>query len=156
MLSDLLKEFTFELEIKNYSKQTIETYQYNTTQFLTYLKEQHDIVEDIEDVAPVHVKKFIQHQLNLGFKATYVNTLIKSLRAFFKYLEAEEYVHKSIMTKVKLLREDKEVIQTFTAEEVTRMIEAYSFKNYLNARNKVILVRQITLRTRYWSMVITF
>ena len=36
-IKDLLKEFIFDLQIKNYSDRTIETYNYNTTDFIQYL-----------------------------------------------------------------------------------------------------------------------
>ena len=61
LIKDLLKEFTFELQIKNYSKRTIETYNYNVNQFIKYLEEQHEI-EKVEDVSTVHVKKFVQYE----------------------------------------------------------------------------------------------
>lgn len=138
LIKDLLKEFTFDLQIKNYSKRTIETYNYNTDQFIKYLNEYHEISE-IEDISSMHVKKFVQYQLDIGNKATYINTLIKSLRSFYTYLVAEEYITLNIMTRTKLLKEDKTVISTFTDKEVAKMIEAYDFKTYLNARNKLIV-----------------
>lgn len=125
LIKDLLKEFTFELQIKNYSIRTTETYNYNTTHFIQYLDEFHD-VNEIEDISTVK-------------KATYINTVIKSLRSFYTYLVAEEYVTLNIMARTKLLKEDKTVISTFTDQEIAKMIEAYDFKTYLNARNKVII-----------------
>jgi len=138
LIRDLLKEFTFDLQIKNYSKRTIETYNHNICQLIRYLNEHHEVTE-IEDVSTVHIKKFIQYQLNVGKKSTYINTLIKSLRAFYVYLVAEEYVTLNIMARTKLLKEDKTVIQTFTDKEVAKMIESYDFKTYLNARNKLMV-----------------
>nr|WP_054549556.1 tyrosine-type recombinase/integrase [Lysinibacillus sphaericus] len=137
-IKDLLKEFTFDLKIKNYSHRTIETYNYNTSQLIYYLKDNFEIV-DVEDVSGVHIKKFIQYQLNIGNKPTYINSLIKSLRAFYNYLVAEEYVTLNVMARTKLLKEDKVVISTFTDKEVAKMIDSYDFKTYLNARNKVII-----------------
>lgn len=138
VLNDLLKEFMFDMKIKNYSKKTIDTYKYNIGLLITYLNEEHE-VDDIEDVATVHMKKFVQYQIGLGKKANYINTLIKSLRSFYNYLVAEEYVNMNIMSRIKLLKEDVEAIETFTDKEVAKMIEAYDFKTYLNARNKVII-----------------
>ncbi|MFK4464640.1 tyrosine-type recombinase/integrase [Bacillus sp. RC252] len=138
LIMDLLKEFTFDLKIKNYAPRTIETYNYNAVQLINYLSEQHEISE-IEDISSLHIKKFIQYQLEVGNKPSYINTMIKSLRAFYVYLVAEEYVMLNILAKIKLLKEDKTVIKTFTDKEVAKMIEAYDFKTYLNARNKLII-----------------
>lgn len=65
LIKDLLKEFTFELQIKNYSKRTIETYNYNVNQFICYLKENHEINE-IEDVSTAHTKKIVQFEQEQG------------------------------------------------------------------------------------------
>lgn len=45
----------------------------------------------------------------------------------------------NILNKIKLLKEEKVIIKTFTDKEMTKMIGAYDFRNYLNARNKVII-----------------
>lgn len=138
LMIDLLKEFEFDLKIRNYSKQTILTYNYNVIQFINYLNDQHQIT-DIEDISSLHVKKFIQYHLQIGNKASYINTIIKSLRSFYVYLIQEEYISFNILSKIKLLKEDKTIIKTFTDQEVSKMIESYDFKNFLNARNKVIV-----------------
>ena len=68
LLEDLLKEFLFELQIKNYSKRTIDTYRYNVSQFITYVKD-FEVLE-LDDVLPLHLKKFIKHQQALGNRAS--------------------------------------------------------------------------------------
>lgn len=93
LLKDLQKEFTFDLQIKNYSKRTIETYNYNLDQLTNYLQENHD-VSDVEGISSLHIKKFIQYQIQIGNRSTYINTIIKSMRAFYSYLVSEEYVRK--------------------------------------------------------------
>lgn len=152
LLDNVLKEFIFELKIKNYSDRTIDTYKYNVGLLITYLNEHHEI-DDIEDIAPFHIKKFVQHQIGLGKKANYINTLIKSLRSFFKYLVVEEYMPMNIMNKIKLLKEDTEVIKTFTDDEVAKMIDSYDFKTYLNARNKVIIAMFVDTGIRMSELI---
>ena len=84
LIKDLLKEFTFDLQIKNYSSRTIETYNYNVGQLISFLKEHYDIAE-IEDISTLHIKKFVQYEIELGNKSNYINTLIKSCRSFYNY-----------------------------------------------------------------------
>lgn len=152
LVTDLLKEFSFDLQIKNYSKRTIETYNHNIRQLLNYLKDEYEI-EEIEEVSSLHIKKFIQHQIALGNKANYINTILKGLRAFYNYLLAEEYVSVNILSKIKLLKEDKVIIKTFTDKEVTKMIGANDFKNYLNARNKVIIAMFVDTGIRMSELI---
>lgn len=137
LLEDLLKEFLFELQIQNYSRRTIDTYRYNVNQFIMYVKELE--IEELDDVLTVHIKKFIKHQQALGNKASYINVLIKSLRAYFKYLKKEDYLDVDLMKKITLLKEDVTIIETFTDNEIKAMLNVYDFKTYLNARNKMII-----------------
>ncbi|MGW6297987.1 tyrosine-type recombinase/integrase [Peribacillus butanolivorans] len=151
-IKDLLKEFTFDLQIKNYSKRTIETYNYNVGQLINFLETHHDI-SDVEDVSSLHIKKFIQYQNEIGNKSNYINTIIKSLRAFYSYLVNEEYVSLNVLAKIKLLKEDKVVIKTFTDKEVAKMIGIYDFKSYLNARNKVIIAMFVDTGIRMTELI---
>lgn len=64
-------------------------------------------MKEMEDISTVHVKKYMQHQLNLGKKATYINTVIKSLRSFYTYLVAEEYVTLNIMARAESLCDER-------------------------------------------------
>lgn len=137
LLEDLLKEFLFELQIQNYSQRTIDTYRYNVNQFIMYVKE-FEVLE-LDDVLPLHLKKFIKNQQALGNKASYINALIKALRAFFNYLKKEDYLEGDIMKKITLLKEDTVIIETFTDKEIQAMLQVYDFKTYLNARNKMII-----------------
>lgn len=137
LLEDLLKEFLFELQIQNYSQRTMDTYRYNVGLFISYLREFE--VVDLDDVLPLHIKKFIKHQQALGSKASYINVLIKSLRAYFSYLQKEDYLEVDLMRKIKLLKEEVTIIETFTDNEIQAMLQVYDFKTYLNARNKMII-----------------
>ncbi|WP_083954025.1 tyrosine-type recombinase/integrase [Cytobacillus eiseniae] len=152
MMKDLQKEFTFDLQIKNYSKRTIETYNYNLDQLINFMKEQYDVA-DLEDISTLHIKKFIQYQMEVGNKSNYTNTMIKSFRAFYNYLVSEEHVSHNIMAKIKLLKEEKVVIKTFTDKEVAKMIEVYDFKSYLNARNKVIIAMFVDTGLRMSELI---
>lgn len=152
LMKDLLKEFTFDLQIKNYSKRTIETYNYNVGQLMNFLQEQYDILE-LEDVSTLHIKKFVQYQIQVGNKSNYINTLIKGLRAFYNYLVNEEYISHNIAEKVKFLKEEKVIIKTFTDKEVAKMIAVYDFKNYLNARNKVIIAMFVDTGIRMSELI---
>lgn len=65
----------------------------------------------------------------------------------------EEYVTKNAMSRIKLLKEDKTVIKTFTDDEVSRMIKAYDFKRYLNARNKIIIAMFVDTAIRCSELI---
>ena len=137
-LKDVLDEFLFELEIKNFSKRTIKTYKNNNNLFFNYLKNEFEITE-LENVKPNHIKKYFQYLIKKGQKPTYVNNILKNIRAFFLYCEEQEYIKEKPTEKVKWQKEKKVIINTFTTEEIIKILNAYKFTNYLNARNKTII-----------------
>jgi len=51
----------------------------------------------------------------------------------------EGYIVKNPCLKVSWQREPKTLIKTFSDEEVQRMLSAYDYSDYLNARNRTIL-----------------
>ena len=133
----LLEEFLFDLKVQNYSERTSATYMYNSKVFINYLKDM-DVL-NADEIRTAHLKGLIQTLQAKGFKATYINTILKCVRQFFHYMVREGYVPSNPAEKVSLLKEDKEVIQTFTDEEVRGMLNSYSYRTYLEARNKLII-----------------
>ncbi|MCM0625180.1 hypothetical protein M5J14_11720 [Lysinibacillus sp. OL1_EC] len=64
-------------------------------------------MNEMEDISTVQVKKYMQHQLKIGKKATYIKAVIKSLRSFYTYLVAEEYVTLNIMARAESLCDER-------------------------------------------------
>ena len=81
-----------------------------------------------------------QRLTNQGLKETYINSIIKSVSAFFDYCYKEEYVHKNVMKKIRYQKEAITLIETFNNEEVYKMISFYSGSRFLDYRNKVIMI----------------
>lgn len=57
------------------------------------------------------------------------------------------------MARIKLLKEEKVFISTFTDKEVAKMIDSYDFKTYLNARNKVIIAMFVDTGIRCTELI---
>ena len=138
LLSDVLKEFLFEIQIKNYSIKTQIGYRNNNALFHNYLMSTFKISE-LEEVTHLHIKEYVKYLLKKGRKATYVNSIIKNIRAYFVYCMGEEYVKVNPCLKVNWQKEDKVIINAFTDAEVFRMLKVYDYSSYLNARNKCIM-----------------
>jgi len=137
-LTDALKEFLLEIEIKNYTKRTIKTYKNNNLLFITYLKNEFNI-EEIEDVTQLNIKQYVRFLMKQGRKSTYINSILKNIRSFMGYVADEGYINKNIALNVKWQKEEKVIIQTFNDDEVYKMLSAYNYQDYLNARNKTIM-----------------
>ena len=105
LLGDLLKEYRYDMQVRNYSKRTIKTCYNSSLKFVTYCKGEFRI-EDIKDMMPIYLKQYIRYLKSLGRTEVYMNSILKYLRGFFKYCVKEEYISEkqNIMSKVKWLR----------------------------------------------------
>ncbi|HCR44527.1 MAG TPA: recombinase, partial [Ruminococcaceae bacterium] len=138
LLDDSVKEFLFECQIRQYTKKTVKGYRNSLEFFVNYLKQIHHLT-DIEQVKEYHIKAFFAYQLKRKRKETYLNGLIKVFRAYWKYLEQENYISDNPMLKVSWMKEPKTIIKTFSDAEVKRMLNVYPETDYMNMRNKAIM-----------------
>lgn len=139
LLQDILKEFLFDCELKKYSKRTMKSYANCSLAFFVYLKNEFDITE-LEDLAYKHVQQYIKLLSDRGLKETYINSIIKCLRAYFRYCADEQYINRNPMNKIRFQKEELTLILTFTDAEVAKMVNYYGSRKYLDIRNKLIMV----------------
>lgn len=138
LLKDLLEEFILELEIQNYSSKTIKTYRSKNLNFINYVKDKFKIVR-VDDLEAIHIKTYIAGLRKAQRKATYINSVIKTLQAFYKYAEEQGFIKSNPVTDVKLLKENKPIINVFTEEEIQRMLDTFRGNRFLPIRDKAIL-----------------
>ena len=138
LAKECLDEFKVECDLRRLSPRMTKGYYNNTALFLNFLKK-HDSLYQLEEIRHQHIKKYVQHLLEKQLSPSYINGILKCLRAFFKYACEEDYIGTNPAAKVSWQREGKVVIQTFTDEEVLSLLGVFDFSSYLSARNKVIL-----------------
>jgi integrase/recombinase XerD len=140
-LDDLMKEFSFHIQIKNYSVRTAKGYKNNNLAFMRYLENEFGINE-LEVIKPSHIKSYLMFLKQKGRKETYINSIFKNIRSFFNFCIEEDYVEEkdNPCLKVKWMKEPKVIISTFEDDEVKRMLNVYSGKDFLSIRNRCILM----------------
>ena len=119
-----LDEFKLDCQLRRLSDRTIKGYYNNTLNFLTYAEKHHEITE-VDEIRTVHVKHYIQYLLNKKLAATYINGILKCLRAFFRFAIQEEYICTNPALKVKTQKEPKVLIKAFNDDEVRSLLSAF-------------------------------
>lgn len=138
LLQEILDEFLLDCRIRNLSKRTIKTYDYQISIFVNYMESEFDESKLLK-VKKVHIKKYVL-DLQETKKATYINQLIKTLKLFFKYMVKEEYLEKNIVDDISYLKTERALLNTFNDREVSSMINYYGKnKDFISQRNKVII-----------------
>lgn len=150
-IEDAVKEFCFEKELANHTRKTLNGYKYTLSLFTNWLEKCCDI-HDIEIVTYKHLKAYIQFHTQQKHKATYINTIIKVFRSFFKYCNAEGYCNVDYK-RIQWARQDKPVINCFTPEQVKKMLSFYSGKDFLSVRNKTIITMFVETGIRCYELI---
>ena len=65
LLEDLLKEYRYDMQVRNYSERTIKTCYNSSLKFFIYCKGEFGI-ENIEDMMPIYLKWYISYLQGLG------------------------------------------------------------------------------------------
>lgn len=136
-IDDVLREYIYEIRLRNYTERTIKGYKNNLNKFLTYCKNELGLSE-IEEVSHLHIKQYLKELKDRGLSESYINTILKNIRSFYKYCYKEGYCL-NVALKVEWLKEKNVLIETFTDAEVRRMLDVYKMNTYINARNRCIV-----------------
>ena len=134
----ILEEFKLECELRRLSPRTIKGYYNSTLLFLNWLERQQEIKE-LEAIRPQHIKQYIQYLIRKQLSPSYINAILRCLRAYFRYTVEEEYLTTNPTTKISWQKQGKVIIETFTDEEVRSLLNVFDFSTFLSARNKLIL-----------------
>lgn len=138
-MEELAKEFILDCKVRNLAPRTVHNYEKQLAYFLRFLKEKED-VETLEELKPIHIKKFIAMLQEKKNKPSYVNDLLKVVKVLCRYAYNEGYIDELPTKRVKNVKEPKVLIHTFSDDEIVRMIQYYDGADYLNVRNRVMLM----------------
>ena len=139
-LKDLRDEFVYDCECRHLAKGSLRNYKAATRFLLEYLELKQ--ITELEDVRPRHIRDLMKEKQDAGSTSRYINDLLKVWRTWFNYLVNEGYLEErdNPAKKVKCLRQPRTIIDTFTAAEMKRMIQFYDGKDFLEVRNKTIIM----------------
>ena len=137
-VKECIAEFLYECQIRQFTKKTVKGYRNSLNVLQQFLDSKG--IEQIEDVSVIVLKSFFAEMIQTNHKETYINGLLKVCRALWKYLCEQEYITANPTLKVKWAKEPKTIIETFTDDEVKRMLKVYSKgKDYLSIRNQTVM-----------------
>jgi integrase/recombinase XerD len=108
----------------------------------------------LKEIAVDDLKAYFRAKQQRGNKPQTILTTFKAVNAFFNWSIGEGYIEHNPMDKVERPKQPKLMLKGFTDDEVKAMIDSFSTKTYLDARNKAIIamladtgLRAIEIRT---------
>ncbi|HAM79381.1 tyrosine recombinase XerC [Ornithinibacillus bavariensis] len=130
--------FTEYLQIeKNASPYTIEYYQHDLQEFLSFLLQEGIIV--LQDIDQQTVRLFLTTLYNRKLSRKSVSRKISSLRTFYKFLEREEIVDSNPFMVITLPKAAKAIPGFLYEEEIEKLFEVNDLADPLGQRNQALI-----------------
>lgn len=134
---DVLREYYYVCYSRDYTKKTMKNKKQEHSQLKKWLDEK-DITK-LNDITTEVLQDYHTNKITRGLKPHSVVSTSRQVKAFFGWCLSENYVSENPMDKVNLPILRETVIETFTTEEVIKLVECFSYKTYIEARNKMIV-----------------
>lgn len=135
------QDFLFNCQSRKLSPKTIKTYRNTIQKFINFAIESD--VTNMDEINRSVVQSYIKKYIDAGNEDKYINNILRTLKLFFAYLEDEEYIRKNPSVKVRYVKEQSKIIETYTDDEAIRLIKSFNGADYLSIRNKTIIMLQI-------------
>ncbi|MEM7298342.1 MAG: tyrosine-type recombinase/integrase [Bacteroidota bacterium] len=123
MTEPFLKYLSFE---KRYSDHTVAAYRKDLDQFNSYLFSDYEI-NDPTSAKHQHIRGWIVDLMDRGLSPRSVNRKIATLKSFFKYLLAREYLESNPTSEIKPLKTEKELPSFVKEEEMKVLLDQIEF-----------------------------
>lgn len=136
-------------------EQTLKDYRKDWKYFVKWLEINYEI-ETVDELSPQIFRdyinylkydapkyeghKFIKSEQGVGLSDTTINIRLRVYRAMFNYLEREELIEVSPMSNVKQLKQDIDLTNCFTDEEVKEVLRQPNQRDYVGYRDYVAMM----------------
>ncbi len=146
-LENLIQGFILAYQAEGKSPNTIEWYRNFITRFLRFLKS-NSYPTKIRYINKDHIRAFIRY-LQTEARTPYkerplsqatVQGYVRTLKAFYSWVSREEYIASNPMAKIPVPRAINKLIDTFSTEQITRLIVVCRQANGIGYRNLVIIL----------------
>lgn len=113
---------------RNLSKRTIKEYSHDLKIFFEYFSPMLEAELTLETLDERTVREFLTFlRVKRDYSPKALNRKISTLKAYFRFLEEEEYVKKSPVARIRTVKMGKTIPKVFSQEEVKKLIEITDF-----------------------------
>lgn len=138
---EALHAFLRNCKLRNLSDQTVVYYRAELSWFRKLLERQDKrtdpdkvTLEIVEDNVILYLKE------TEGCKVTSINTLLRAVRIFFKFLYNKGYLAVNPIEGLALLKTEKTVVETFTNEQIAQLLRQPDQATFTGVRDYVMLL----------------
>lgn len=104
--------------------------------FERYLLEQ-EISTAPDSITQEVIQRNVKEQ---GLKTVSINTRLRAIRSYFNFLYKQKHIRKNPVKDIKLLKDRKEIVQTFTNEQLERLLKQPNLRTFTGLRDYVLML----------------
>lgn len=138
LLEDVLLEYKYHCQAREYTKKTMINKRYEYRQMKRYLIDKRGVTE-LQHITTHDLQAYIRQKQIKGLTPHSIHSFARQIKAFFNWCVGEEYLKESPMEKVTLPKLPRKLITGLTTQEVISMIKCFNNTDYLEIRNKAII-----------------
>lgn len=134
-----LKLFTDDCKIRNLRNQTIKYYQNELSMFYKILKE-NEASTNPSGIRENDIKQSILWMKEKGLRTVTINTRLRAIKSFFNFLQREKYIKNNPSTDVKLLKDRRKVVETFSDEQLDQLFKQPNLRTFVGVRDYTFMM----------------
>ena len=137
-MKQLLKKFLDYLSLqKNCSSNTLRGYRRDIFQFINFLKK--NKINSFKSISYQDLLSYLGYLRNCGYSETTIGRKVASLKSFFKFLSARKIIKSNPVALLSSPKKPDRLPDFLTLEEVEKILNIPSEKNWQSLRDKAIL-----------------
>ena len=137
-MKQLLKKFLDYLSLqKNCSSNTLRGYRRDIFQFINFLKK--NKINSFKSISYQDLLSYLGYLRNCGYSETPIGRKVASLKSFFKFLSARKIIKSNPVALLSSPKKPDRLPDFLTLEEVEKILNIPSKKNWQSLRDKAIL-----------------
>lgn len=134
----LLEKFTKHCANRGLTEKTVKTYRDFGERFLRYVENELNI-HDINAIDGDVVDLFIDYLNSRKVSKVYINSNIRNLKPFFKWLLEKDHIQSNPFAGIKLIKADKKRKIPLTKEQVQALLNQTDMTSYAGIRDYYII-----------------
>ncbi len=123
---------------KNLSENTIAAYKRDLMKFIDFAKTKKK-VSDVDEITHETVSEYFNYLRKTEIAVSSSARNLSSLKGFFKYLDANNYVRRDPTEKLLPMRTERKLPEVLSVEETEKILNAPDTSNKLGLRDRAIL-----------------
>ncbi len=124
---------------RNYSMQTVKSYNFALNQLAEFFKEEFDAKPDVESIESEDLRIFPGWLHDKGLAKKSIKQKVSAVKAFFKFLQKKEFIDKNNASLLPTPKTEKKLPSYLMKDEVDNLLENLDKNDPVQARNAALI-----------------